>query len=192
MGLEPGARFGSYQIAARLGAGGMGEVWRAHDSRLGRDVALKLVAEAFVADSERLARLEREAKLLAACHHPNIAVLYGLEEFEDRRALVLELLEGPTLADRLAAGPIPPREALTLASQVAEALAHAHAHGIVHRDLKPANLKLTADGQVKVLDFGLGRSLATYSDPNAELLSSPTLTRPGTSAGVILGTAPYI
>jgi serine/threonine protein kinase len=187
--LEPGARFGSYEIAARLGAGGMGEVWRAHDSRLGRDVALKLVAEAFAADPDRLARFEREAKLLAACHHPNIAVLYGVEEFEDRRALVLELLEGPTLAERMAAAALPPREALELARQIAEALAHAHAHGIVHRDLKPVNVKLTAEGQAKVLDFGLGRPVAADAP---DMPSSPTLTRTGTSAGVILGTAPYM
>ena len=192
MHLEPGARFGSYEIAASLGAGGMGEVWRAHDSRLGRDVALKLVAEAFDADPDRLARFEREAKLLAACHHPNIAVLYGLEQCEGRRALVLELVEGPTLADRLASGPIAPREALAIAAQVADALAHAHAHGIVHRDLKPANLKLTAEGQAKVLDFGLGRPTAPDLGADADVLSSPTLTRPATSAGVILGTAPYM
>ena len=191
MSLQPGARFGAYEIAARLGAGGMGEVWRAHDGRLGREVALKLVADAFVADAERTARFEREAKLLAACNHPNIAVLYGQEECDGRRALVLELVEGLTLADRLEQqGALAPREALELARQVAEALAHAHAHGILHRDLKPANLKLTAEGLVKVLDFGLGRPIA--GEAGAELLSSPTLTRPGTAAGVVLGTAPYM
>ena len=192
MVLEPGARFGSYEIATRLGAGGMGEVWRARDAQLGRDVALKLVGEAFGDDPERRARFEREAKLLAACHHPNIAVLYGQEEFEGRRALVLELVEGPTLAERLAAGAIPPQEALAIARQVAEALAHAHAHGIIHRDLKPANIKLTPEGQVKVLDFGLGRPVAAEPGTDVDLLSSPTLSRPGTRAGVILGTAPYM
>ena len=192
MVLAPGARFGTYEIAAQLGAGGMGEVWRARDAQLGRDVALKLVGEAFGDDPERRARFEREAKLMAACHHPNIAVLYGQEEFEGRRALVLELVEGPTLAERLASGAIPPPEALAIARQVAEALAHAHAHGIIHRDLKPANIKLTPEGQVKVLDFGLGRPLAAESSPDVEPLSSPTLSRLGTQAGVILGTAPYM
>ena len=160
MSLEPGSRFGPFEIVARLGAGGMGEVWRARDAHLGRDVALKLVGEAFAADPDRLARFEREAKLLASFHHPSIAVLYGTEESSGRRALVLELIEGPTLADRLAGGAIPLPEALSVARQVAEALEHAHAHGIIHRDLKPANIKVTPEGQAKVLDFGLGRLLA--------------------------------
>ncbi len=192
MSLAPGARFGPFEIVSRLGAGGMGEVWRAHDVRLDRDVALKLVGEAFAADAERLARFEREAKLLASFHHPNIGVLYGPEESGGRRALVLELVEGPTLADRLAAGAIPVPETLELARQVAEALEHAHAHGIVHRDLKPANIKVTPEGQAKVLDFGLGKPLAAESAPGAGLLSSPTLSRPGTESGVVLGTAPYM
>jgi serine/threonine-protein kinase len=188
--LEAGARFGSFEIVAPLGAGGMGEVWRARDPRLGRDVALKLIPETFASDAERMARFDREAKLLASLHHPHIAVLYGQEESEGRRALVMELVEGETLAERLAAGAIAPREVLSLARQVAEALEHAHAHGIVHRDLKPANVKVTPDGQAKVLDFGLGKPLAAGGDANP--LSSPTLTRPGTDAGVILGTAAYM
>jgi serine/threonine protein kinase len=190
MSLEPGARFGSFEIVAPLGAGGMGEVWRARDPRLGRDVALKLVGEAFLSDAERMARFDREAKLLAGFHHPHIAVLYGQEDCGGRRALVMELVEGETLAERLAAGPIPPREALSLARQVAEALEHAHAQGIVHRDLKPANVKVTPDREVKVLDFGLGKPLA--AEAATDPLSSPTLSRPATGAGVILGTAAYM
>ena len=192
MSLEAGTRFGSFEIVAPLGAGGMGEVWRARDTRLGRDVALKLVGEAFTADPERLGRFEREARLLASLHHPHVAVLYGQEEAAGRRALVMELVEGPTLADRLTAGGVPLGEALSLAGQIAEALEHAHAHGIVHRDLKPANVKVTPEGQVKVLDFGLGRLLAGEAGPDADPLSSPTLTRPDTRAGTILGTAPYM
>jgi len=168
----------------------MGEVWRARDPRLGRDVALKLLGEAFLSDAERAARFDREAKLLASFHHPHIAVLYGQEESGGRRALVMELVEGTTLAERLTAGAIAPHEALSLALQVAEALEHAHAHGIVHRDLKPANVKVTPEGEAKVLDFGLGKPLAAVGD--ADPLSSPTLTRPGTGAGVILGTAAYM
>ncbi len=192
MSLAPGARFGPFEIMARLGAGGMGEVWRARDVRLGRDVALKLVGAAFAYDTERLARFEREARLLASFHHPNIGVLYGPEESGGQRALVLELVEGPTLAERLAAEAIPVPEALLLARQVADALEHAHAHGIIHRDLKPANIKVTPEGQVKVLDFGLGKPLAAEAAPDADLVSSPTLSRSGTGSGVILGTAPYM
>jgi serine/threonine protein kinase/Tol biopolymer transport system component len=190
MTLEPGARFGSYEIVAPLGAGGMGEVWRARDTRLGRDVALKLVGEAFVSDPERVARFDREAKLLASLQHPHIAVLYGQEEIDGRRVLAMELVEGVTLAERFAGGALPAGEALSLAHQVAEALEHAHAHGIVHRDLKPANVKVTPDGQAKVLDFGLGKSLAP--ERGADPMSSPTLTRQGTGAGVVLGTASYM
>jgi serine/threonine protein kinase len=192
MGLQPGARFGAFQVVSRLGAGGMGEVWRARDERLGRDVALKILGEAVRRDPDRMARFEREAKLLATFHHPNIAVLYGQEESDGQRALVMELVEGETLAERLAAGAIPPGDALALACQVAEALEHAHASGVIHRDLKPSNVKLTPHGQAKVLDFGLGRPVAADSTAPADLLSSPTLTQPGTQAGVILGTAPYM
>jgi serine/threonine protein kinase len=191
MVLEPGARFGPYEVAVRLGAGGMGEVWRARDLRLDRDVALKLVGGALAADPEGMDRFEREAKLLASLHHPNIGALYGLQESDDRRALVLELVPGLTLAERLAGGAMPVAEALVAARQVAEALEHAHAHGIVHRDLKPANIMLTPDGQAKVLDFGLGKPLAETAH-GQDLRSSPTLSRPGTASGVILGTAPYM
>ena len=170
----------------------MGEVWRARDGRLGRDVALKLVPEAFAVDGERMERFEREAKLLASLNHPHIAALYGLEEAEGRRAIVMELVPGTTLAERLAGGRIPLEEGLSLAGQVAEALEHAHEHGIIHRDLKPANVKVTPAGDVKVLDFGLGRPIAGDPTVGADLLSSPTLTRDGTRAGVILGTAPYM
>ena len=190
MRLEPGSRFGPFEIVASLGTGGMGEVWRARDPRLGRDVALKVIAEAFVSDAERTARFDREARLLASFHHPHIAVLYGQEEWDGRRALVMELVEGETLAERLAEEPLPPREALSLALQVSEALEHAHAQGIVHRDLKPANIKVTPAGEAKVLDFGLGRPIA--AEGGVDPPSSPTLTRPGTGAGVILGTAAYM
>jgi serine/threonine protein kinase len=154
--LEAGARFGPYELAARLGTGGMGEVWRARDVRLDLEVALKLVGEALAADTERLSRFEREAKLLAALHHPNIALPYGVEESGGQRALVLELVRGPTLAERLATGAIPVQEALVLALQVAETLEHAHRYTIVHRHLRPANVKLAPDGEMKVLGFGLG------------------------------------
>jgi hypothetical protein len=202
MPLQPGTRLGPYEVLSALGAGGMGEVWRARDRRLGRDVALKVLPEAFVADSERLARFEREAKVLASLNHPHIAHIYGLEEADAGagavRALVLELVEGPTLADRIARGPIPIDEALPIARQIAEALEAAHDQGIIHRDLKPANIKVKPDGTVKVLDFGLAKALAPQlqaAGAAGEALShSPTLTLAGaaTEAGVILGTAAYM
>src|SRR5687768_4006851 len=157
MTLVAGVRLGPYEIRAALGAGGMGEVYRATDANLGRDVAIKILPEAFAHDPERLARFEREAKTLAALNHPNIAQIYGLEKANGIRALVIELVEGPTLADRIAQGPIPVDEALPIAKQIAEALEAAHDHGIVHRDLKPANIKLKSDGSAKVLDFGLAK-----------------------------------
>ena len=177
---------GHYRITAELGRGGMGEVYRATDTKLKREVAIKVLPEAFAQDAERMARFKREAQVLAALNHPNIAAIYGVEE----RALVMELVEGPTLADRIAQGPIPLEEALPIARQMAEALEAAHEKGIVHRDLKPANIKLTVEGKVKVLDFGLA-SVAQASvsgDPR----SSPTLTMSATQAGVILGTAAYM
>src|SRR5579864_1280714 len=182
---------GPYRVQAKIGAGGMGEVYRATDSRLGRDVALKVLPEAFSRDAERMTRFEREAKVLASLNHPNIASIYGLEESNGIRALVMELVEGPTLADRIKQGPIPPDEALPLAKQIAEALEYAHERGIIHRDLKPSNVKLTPDGQVKVLDFGLAKAL---EDETTELESqnSPTLSAAATRAGVLLGTAPYM
>ena len=190
MSLGVGARFGHYAVTAKLGEGGMGEVWRATDTQLNRDVALKILPEAFATDPDRLARFEREAQVLASLNHPNIAAIYGLEEADDTRALVLELVEGPTLADRIAQGPIPVDEALPMAKQIAEALEAAHEAGVIHRDLKPANIKVKDDGTIKVLDFGLAKALDTtpQSDPSL----SPTLTAAATQMGVILGTAAYM
>ena len=160
MGLAPGTRIGSYEIVSMLGAGGMGEVYRAHDTKLGRDVALKIVPELFASDCDCLARFTREAQTLAALNHPNIAHIHGLEESGGVRALVMELVEGEDLVQRLVRGPLPPDEALPIARQLAEALEAAHEQGIIHRDLKPANIKIRDDGTVKVLDFGLAKALA--------------------------------
>ena len=158
MVIERGARLGAYEIVAKLGEGGMGEVYRARDTKLHRDVAIKILPAVFAADAERLARFQREAQLLAALNHPNIAQIHGFEDSQIH-ALVMEFVDGPTLAARIAAGPLPLDESLSIARQVAEALEAAHAHGIVHRDLKPANILLTADGVPKVADFGLARRL---------------------------------
>jgi hypothetical protein len=192
--LQPGSRLGHYEVLSALGAGGMGEVWRARDRRLDRDVALKVLPEAFVADAERLARFEREAKVLASLNHPHIGHIYGLEEADGVKALVLELVEGPTLADRIARGAIPIDEALPIARQIAEALEAAHEQGIIHRDLKPANIKVRSDGTVKVLDFGLAKALAQRQLAAArdDLSHSPTLTAPMTQMGILLGTAAYM
>jgi serine/threonine-protein kinase len=184
---------GSYQVTALLGEGGMGEVYRATDTTLGRLVAIKVLPESVASDPDRLARFEREAKTLAALNHPNIAAIYGLERSEGRTALVMELVEGPTLADRISTGPIPADEALGIARQIADALEAAHERGIVHRDLKPANVKVRADGTVKVLDFGLAKTVesAVTASPGTSL--SPTITTPAmTQAGLILGTAAYM
>src|SRR5436190_3766772 len=182
-----GSRLGPYEITAKLGEGGMGEVWRATDSRLKREVALKVLPAAFTDDKERLARFEREAQVLAQVHHPHIASIFGLEESDGVRALVMELVEGQELAELIARGPVPLPEALAIARQIAEALEAAHERGIVHRDLKPANVKVQPDGTVKVLDFGLAKALdpaasAPSSDPlrSPALMNSPTLTAPGT------------
>ena len=145
MSLTPGVTLGPYEVTAKLGEGGMGEVWRAHDTQLNRDVALKILPDAFASDPDRLARFQREAQVLASLNHPNIAAIYGIEEAEGTRALVLELVEGPTLADRIAQGPIPLDEALPIAKQIAEALEAAHEAGVIHRDLKPANIKVRED-----------------------------------------------
>ena len=185
-----GRQIGCYHILALLGAGGMGEVYRARDSKLGREVAIKVLPNALARDPDRLARLAREARLLAALNHPNIAAIYGLEEVEGVQALVLELVEGPTLAERIANGPLSVREALSVARQIADALETAHEKGIVHRDLKPANIKLTTDGNVKVLDFGLAKTRATEADHN--LSDLPTITLEGTEDGILLGTAAYM
>ena len=169
----------------------MGEVYRARDSRLNRDVALKVLPEIFARDAERMARFEREAQVLASLNHPNIAALYGLEESHGVRALVMELVEGPTLAQRLESGPLAVEDALPIAKQIAEALEYAHERGIIHRDLKPANVKLTRDGAAKVLDFGLAKAL--YDDPiSGNMQDSPTLSLAATRAGMILGTAAYM
>jgi Tol biopolymer transport system component len=191
MSLQPSTRLGPYEIVAAIGAGGMGEVYRARDTKLGREVAIKVLPDAFAHDAERMARFEREAQVLASLNHPNIAAIYGLEESSEVRALVMELVEGPTLADRIAQGPVPLDEALVLAKQMAEGLEYAHERGIIHRDLKPANIKLTTDGTVKLLDFGLAKAVeepVVAGNPSI----SPTLTIRGTSAGVILGTAAYM
>ena len=167
-----------------------GQVWQATDTQLNRQVALKILPDAFAADPDRLARFTREAQILASLNHPNIAAIYGIEEADGTRALVLELVEGPTLADRIAKGPIPVDEALPIAKQIAEALEAAHEAGVIHRDLKPANIKVREDGTVKVLDFGLAKAL----DPNPEgdPSQSPTLTAAATQMGVIMGTAAYM
>ena len=196
MSLAPGARLGPYEILSAIGAGGMGEVYRARDTRLGREVAIKILPDLFAGDTDRIARFQREAQVLASLNHPHIAQIYGVEEATGGvRALVLELVDGPTLADRIAQGPIPIDEALTIARQIAEALEAAHDNGIVHRDLKPANIKLAHDGAVKVLDFGLAKALERTASGTSNMLSaSPTLTSPAmaTNAGVILGTAVYM
>jgi eukaryotic-like serine/threonine-protein kinase len=191
--LGPGAKLGPYQVLAPLGAGGMGEVYRARDPRLGRDVAIKLLPADVAGDAERLARFRREAHLLASLNHPHVAGVYGLEELDSKLLLVLELVEGEDLAQRLTRGAIPVEEALDMARQIAEALEEAHEHGIVHRDLKPANIKLTRDGKVKVLDFGLAKAYAGDRASGApEVSHSPTLTKAGSESGVILGTAAYM
>jgi len=189
--LLEGRRIGPYEIASRIGAGGMGEVYRARDARLGRDVAIKILPWAFARDPDRLARFDREARLLASLNHPHIGAIYGVEQMEGVPALVLELVEGPTLADRLATGPIPVTESLGIARQIAEALEAAHARGIVHRDLKPANIKITPDGIVKVLDFGVGKAVAGDGADGDLSHRSPAATG-DTQDGVILGTPSYM
>ncbi|MFN7986951.1 MAG: protein kinase [Thermoanaerobaculia bacterium] len=186
-----GASLGGYRVSAKLGEGGMGEVWRATDERLGRDVALKVLPAAVAGDPERLARFEREARVLASLNHPSIATLFGLETFDGRHVLVMELVEGEDLSERIARGPIPLAEAAPIALQIAQALEAAHEKGIVHRDLKPANVKLRPDGTVKVLDFGLAKAWEENAAQNS-LSISPTITRHDTKAGVILGTAAYM
>ena len=192
MSLTLGTRLGAYEILAVLGAGGMGVVYRARDAKLQRDVALKVLPTEWVGDAERLARFKREAQVLASLNHTNIGAIYGFEDADGSPALVLELIEGPTLADRLAAGPLPLDTAIAIATQVADALESAHEQGIVHRDLKPANIKIRPDGSVKVLDFGLAKALDTGA-ASQSAVSSPTFTSPAmTRVGVILGTAAYM
>jgi len=191
--LSPGTRIGSFEITAPIGAGGMGEVYRATDVNLGRQVAIKVLPDTLARDGDRLARFDREAKTLASLNHPNIAALYGLEKSDGQTALVMELVEGSTLADRIAAGPIPVGEALPIAKQIAEALEAAHEQGIIHRDLKPANIKVRPDGTVKVLDFGLAKAMDPAAGASPNVSVSPTITSPAmTRAGMILGTAAYM
>jgi eukaryotic-like serine/threonine-protein kinase len=195
LALIPGARLGPYEILSPLGSGGMGEVYRARDTKLDRDVALKVIAPAYALDAERLARFRREAQVLASLNHPYIGAIYGFEDSGETHALVLELVNGETLADRIAGKPLPLDEALAIARQIADALAAAHEQGIIHRDLKPANIKITPDGTVKVLDFGLAK-LNAPSGPTGrhDLSQSPTITSPAmmTGIGVVLGTAAYM
>jgi serine/threonine protein kinase len=190
LALTPGTRFGAYDILTPLGAGGMGEVFQAKDTRLKRDVALKVLPDRVAQAADRIARFQREAELLASLNHPNIAGIYGIEESNGVRALVLELVEGPTLADRVAKGPIPLDETLAIARQIADALDAAHERGIVHRDLKPANIKITPGGIVKVLDFGLAK--VQRADGSAVPTLAPTISVDGTSDGIVLGTAAYM
>ena len=193
MSLSPGTSLGPYQVTAKIGEGGMGEVYQARDTKLDRDVALKVLPEAFTSDPDRLARFEREAKVLASLNHPNIGSIYGLEEAEGVKALVLELVEGPTLADRIKQGPIPLDEALPIAKQIAEALEAAHEQGVIHRDLKPANIKVKDDGTVKVLDFGLAKAFQPdASDPNMSMSPTISLTAAATQMGMVIGTAAYM
>src|SRR5215510_4541967 len=186
-----GTQLAHYSITSHLGSGGMGEVYEAMDSKLGRRVAIKLLPESFARDTERAARLEREARVLAALNHPNIAAVHGLEEAEHRQFLVMELVEGETLAERIRRGPLPIDEALTICLQLCEALEAAHEKGVIHRDLKPANVKITPAGTVKALDFGLAKTL-DRGPSNTMFSNSPTMSLAGTVAGVILGTAAYM
>jgi serine/threonine protein kinase len=212
MTLLPGARLGPYEIVGAIGAGGMGEVFRARDTRLNRDVAIKVLPAAFADDPERLARFTREAQTLASLNHPNIAAIYGIEEIASSaasddlvamtkgvgtgpgsRALVMELVEGEDLSAHIARGPIPLAQALPIARQIVEALEAAHEQGIVHRDLKPANIKVRTDGTVKVLDFGLAKAMdGGGAGANSALSQSPTMSRHMTEMGMIIGTAAYM
>jgi eukaryotic-like serine/threonine-protein kinase len=191
MKIEPGTRFGPYEVIEQIGSGGMGEVYRAADTVLERQVAIKVLPESFAGDADRVARFEREARTLASLNHPNIAQAYGLEKAHGATAIVMELVEGPTLAERIAAGPVAPEEALAIAYQIIDALEAAHEQRIVHRDLKPANIKLRTDGTVKVLDFGIAKALEAGA--GADVPKRPSLTTPAmTQAGVLLGTAAYM
>jgi serine/threonine protein kinase len=192
MALASGKRLGPYEILEAIGAGGMGVVYRAGDSRLGRDVAIKVLSDAFAHDAERMVRFQREAKLLAALNHRSIASIYGIEDTDGTRALVMEYVDGPTLADRILSGPIPVDEALAIARQIADALEYAHEHGIVHRDLKPANVKVTPGDDVKILDFGLAKAVQAEASDTNNIGNSPTISQAATQAGVLLGTAAYM
>src|SRR5215468_10418695 len=190
MSLQIGQQLGSYEITALLGKGGMGEVYRARDAKLKRDVAIKILPNEFSRDPDRVSRFQREAEVLASLNHPNIAAIYDFQEANGSWFLILELIEGETLADRIARGPIPVADALEIAKDICEALEAAHEKGIIHRDLKPANVKITPDGTVKVLDFGLAKVADSQADVHHS--DSPTLTIGATQGGVILGTAAYM
>jgi serine/threonine protein kinase len=190
MALAPGTSLGHYNVSALIGEEGMGQVWQATATQLNRQVALKILPDAFAEEPDRLARFQREAQVPASLNHPNIASIHGIEKSGDTQALVLELVEGPTLADRIATGAIPVDEALPIATQIAEALEAAHEAGVIHRDLKHANIKVREDGSVKVLDFGLAKALQTA--PAGDPDQSPTLTAAATQMGVIMGTAAYM
>jgi serine/threonine protein kinase len=191
--LSPGTRLGVYEIAAQIGEGGMGQVYRATDTKLKRQVAIKMLPASLAADADRLARFQREAEVLASLNHPHIAHIYGLEDSGGGTALVMELLEGEDLTRRIARGRIPLNEVLPIARQITEALEAAHEQGIIHRDLKPANIKVRSDGTVKVLDFGLAKALDPAGAASTSASMSPTLTTPAmTQAGMILGTAAYM
>src|SRR5688572_725451 len=195
MTVTPGSRIGPYQVSEQIGAGGMGEVFRAVDVNLGRTAALKVLPASLAGDSDRLARFEREAQTLASLNHPNIAQVFGFEKGEGSfRALAMEFVEGPTLADRIGGVPMPMDDIIPIATQIADALESAHDHGIIHRDLKPLNVKVRPDGTVKVLDFGLAKAIAPSSDSSGAMSAhSPTITTPAmTHAGVVLGTASYM
>jgi eukaryotic-like serine/threonine-protein kinase len=189
--IGPGSRIGSYEVSTLLGRGGMGEVWRATDSSLGRDVAIKVLPDEFTKDAERLARFEREARVLASLDHPNVAPIFGLETIDGERFLVMQLAEGEDLSERMSRGAIPPDEAIAIALQIADGLDAAHAKGIIHRDLKPANIKLDENGKVRILDFGLAKAME-LEEGDSDLSNSPTMVRAATHAGVILGTAAYM
>jgi len=193
MPLSPGAMLAHYRLVEKIGEGGMGVVYEALDTRLGRKVAVKILPDVFARDPQRLARFEREARLLASLSHPGIAAIYGIEEADGVRFLVLELVAGESLDLRVARGPIPAAEAMAIARAIAEGLEAAHERGVIHRDLKPANIKLTPDGKVKLLDFGLAKELEAETDGAAASGSlSPTMTSDRTVAGVLLGTAAYM
>src|SRR5262249_15016850 len=190
MTLDPGARLGTYEILGPLGSGGMGEVYRARDRKLCREVALKILSEAFASDPARIARFEREARMLAAVNHPGIAAIYGAEEDGDFRYIVMELVPGETLSEKLAGGPLPVPDALAIGEQIAEALAVAHERGVIHRDLKPANIKVTPEGRVKVLDLGLAKAMET---PSGDVVSnSPTVVMDDSRPGAMLGTPGFM
>src|SRR5215831_2407466 len=191
MTITIGQQLGSYEIISLLGKGGMGEVYRARDTKLKRDVAIKILPDEFARDADRVSRFQREAELLASLNHPNIPAIYDLEEADGLRYLILEMVEGETLAERLRRGPIAASEALKIAQQIADALEAAHERGVIHRDLKPANVKITPEDKLKILDFGLAKAMET-GPGNPGLSNSPTLSNLATNAGIILGTAAYM